>query len=560
MTKKNFILFIKSNKQSLPAIVIPVMAVFLLALTPIFEKPFSKIMSVATYLTWHNLFELSSIIACMAIYLISYYTYDQTRSLRAILLGNMMLVAGIIDVFHMLSYKGMPAFFIENLTANRATTFWIAARLISGAGFLAVSLLSDEKKCSIKKEYFTAAAFLTAILVFITATWFPSYLPVMYIEGIGLTTAKKLLEYFIMLMLVIASSGYLYKSVKKQDKMFLVMFYAMLISVLSEFAFTIYIDVYGIYNYSGHILKVVSMFAIFRAIFLKNVKSPYIALSNAQKALRDYADNLDRIVEQRTRQLKVINARLMEDLEYARDIQKSMLPVYLPDTSQIGFSAVYLSAERLSGDFYDVFKLDETNIGFYLCDVSGHGVPAAMLTVFLKQCVDSIVEADRHKGTISSPSCVLQKVYDAFNQSNFKDNVYIVLICLLYNTVEKRLIYSSGGLNEAPLLVHANGEAEEIEISGFPICKLKEVYTTPFMEFELPVKSGDRLYLYTDGLVEAQNIQKQQYSPDRLKQFLREHKDKSLNELTAMVSKELHDFSAGEKLNDDVTLLAVEIR
>ncbi len=560
MTKKNFILFIKSNKQILSAIIIPFTAILFLALTPVFEEPFSKIMSVATYLTWHNLFELSAIIAGIAIFLISFYTYDLTRSLRAIILGNMMLAASILDAFHMLSYKGMPAFFIENVTANRATTFWITARLISGLGFLSVSILSNERKCSVKKGYFTAAAFLTAILVFITATWFPSYLPVMYIEGTGLTMIKKLLEYFIMLMLIIASAGYLYKSVKNRDKMYLIMFCALLISVLSEFTFTIYIDVYGIYNYAGHIIKVVSMFMIFHAIFSKHIRAPYFALSNAQKALKAYADNLDGIVEQRTRQLKIINKRLMEDLEYARDIQKSMLPVYLPDTAKIGFSSVYLSAERLSGDFYDVFKLDENNIGFYVCDVSGHGVPAAMLTVFLKQCVDSIVEADRHKGTTSSPSCVLQKVYDAFNQSNFKDDVYIVLIYLIYNTVEKKITYSSGGLNEAPLLVHANGEAEEIEISGFPICKLREVYTTRFTEFDLPVNSGDRLYLYTDGLVEAQNIQKQQYSQNRLKQFLRENNNKSLNELTAIVSKELHGFSSGEKLKDDVTLLAVEIR
>ena len=517
-------------------------------------------MSVATYLTWHNLFELSGIVACIAIFLISYYTYDQTKRLRAILMGTMMLAIGILDMFHMLSYKGMPAFFIENITANRATTFWIAARLISGAGFLTVSLLPEAKKSTIKKEYFTVAALLTAISIGIAATWFPSYLPVMYIEGVGLTTTKKLLEYFIMLMLIIASFGFMSKFKRKQEKMFLLMFYAMLVSVLSEFAFAIYVDVYGIFNYSGHILKFISMFMVFRAIFVKNIKAPYFALKNAQRALKDHADHLDKTVEQRTRQLKVINARLMEDLEYARDIQKSMLPVYLPDTPHIGFSSVYLSAERISGDFYDVFKLNESNLGFYVCDVSGHGVPAAMLTVFLKQCVDSIVEADRHIGAISSPSSVLQKVYDAFNQSNFKDNVYIVLIYFIYDIVEKRLICSSAGLNEAPLLIHSNGEIEEIEVSGFPICKLKEVYSNPFTQSNLSVNSGDRLYLYTDGIVDAQNSHKQHYSPERLRQFLREHCDVPLTELTEMISEELHDFSSGEKLHDDITLLAVEIR
>lgn len=560
MDVKKFFLYIKSNKQILPALIIMSIAVLLLAFTPMLEEPFSRIMSVATYLTWHNLFEMAGVIACMAIFLVAYYTYNQTNRLRTILLGNMLLTAGILDVFHMLSYKGMPAFFTENMEANRATTYWIAARLISGAGFLITSLLTDEIKCTVKRGYFTAASLLMAFSVFITVTYFPSFLPVMYIEGSGLTTIKKLLEYFIMLLLIIASIGYFHSFFKKQDKISLTMFYALLLSVLSEFAFSIYLDVYGIYNYAGHILKFVSMFIIFRAIFAKNVQAPYIELTTAQNALRDYADNLDRTVEQRTRQLKAINSRLMEDLEYARDIQNSMLPIVLPDTPEIGFSAVYLPAERLSGDFYDVFKLDDSNMGFYVCDVSGHGVPAAMLTVFLKQCVDSVVETDRQKGTISSPSSMLQQVYEAFNHSNFKDDVYIVLIYCIYNIFEKSLIYSSAGMNEEPILINENGRVNEITISGFPICKLKGVCTVTYSDFDLPVTNGDRLYLFTDGLVEARSKDKQQYSTDRLKQLLQKVGSESLAAQAVMISDDILQFAAGNRLNDDVTLMAIEIR
>ena len=560
MIIKKCYLFLKSNKKVLPAPITLSIAVLILVVAPLLDSPFKRIVSIATFLTWHNLFELISIVACLAIFLVAYYTYNQTNRLRTILLGNMLLAAGIIDVFHMLSYKGMPEFFVENTTANRATTFWIAARLITGTGFLIASLLADDIKCNIKKHYFAMAAFLTAFAVFIAATYFPLYLPAMYIEGSGLTTIKKLLEYFVMLMLIVAAAAYLYSFVKKRSIMSFTMFCALLLSVLSEFAFTIYIDVYGIYNYEGHILEFVSLFMIFRVIFVKNVQALYIEMIAAQKELKDYADNLDGIVEQRTRQLKIINGRLMEDLEYARDIQNSMLPVFLPDTPEIEFSAVYLSAERLSGDFYDVFKLDENNIGFYVCDVSGHGVPAAMLTVFLKQCVDSIVEADRHKGTISSPSSILQQVYDAFNNSNFKDDVYIVLVYAVYNTVEKKLVCCSAGLNEAPLLLNNNGEVKEIDISGFPICKLKEVYTVAYSDFDLPVKSGDRLYIYTDGLVEARNSEQQQYSKDRLKKLLEEQCNSALAEQCAMITDAIIDFSEGKKLMDDATMLAVEIR
>ena len=560
MVIKKFLLFLKSNKKFLPGPIMLSIAVLLLLLTPILEKPFSRIMSVATYLAWHNLFELTGIISCLAIFLVVYFTQNQTNKRKTIILGSMMLAAGIIDVFHMLSFKGMPAFFIENTSANRATTFWVIARLITGACFLIASILTDDKKSSVKRGYFLATALLTAITVFIAVTYFPIYLPVMYVEGIGLTKIKKLLEYFIILMLLIASAIYLHNFLKKQDKMLLNMFCALQLSALSEFAFTMYKDVYGIYNYAGHILKFLSFYLVFMTVFVKNVQAPYIALISAQKALKDYANNLDRIVEQRTKQLKVINGRLMDDLEYARGIQKSMLPMFLPNTPEIGFSAVYLSAERLSGDFYDVLKLDDSHIGFYVCDVSGHGVPAAMLTVFLKQCIDNIVEMDKHKDIISSPSCMLQQVYEAFNHSNFKDNVYIVLIYSIYNLIEKRLTYSSAGMNEVPLLINSNGDVNEIDISGFPICKLKDVYTVTYSEYDLPVKSGDRLYLYSDGLVEARGRDGQQYSTDRLKQLLQKYCNKALDEQAAMITEDLIDFSAGEKLKDDVTLLAIEIK
>lgn len=560
MTKDKLLHFVKTNKKLLPAPIMLSVAVLMLAITPIFEEPFSRVMNVATYLTWHNLFEIMAIIACMAISLVAYFTYNQTGRLRTILLGSMLFSSGILDIFHMLSFKGMPAFFIENTSANRATTFWIAARLISSAAFLIASLLTDDKKSTIKKNYFMGAALLLSLAVFIMATWFPSYLPAMYIEGIGLTLTKKLLEYFIMLMLIIAAINFLRRFLKEWDRMLFITCCALLFSMLGEFTFTLYVDVYGIYNYAGHILRFVSLFIVFRAAFVKNVQAPYVALSAAQKELKDYADNLDRIVEHRTRQLKVINGRLLEDLEYARDIQESMLPVFLPDTPEIGFSSVYLSAERLSGDFYDAFKLDESHIGFYVCDVSGHGVPAAMLTVFLKQCIDSIVEADRHKGIISSPSCVLQQVYDAFNHSNFKEDVYIVLIYSIYDTIEKKLVYSSAGMNETPLLINENGDADEIEISGFPICKLKDVYSITFSEFDLPVKPGDRLYIYTDGLVEARNSDKQQFSVERLKQLLQKHCNKALKEQAEMIKDDIINFSAGKILKDDITLLAVEIR
>lgn len=550
--------FIQSNKQQLPPLITVILSIPLLVFARFFESPFGKLVSVATFLTWHNLLELSMSVAYISIFLVSIYSYHQTRQLRTILIGSMLLAAGILEACHMLSYKGMPSFFIENATSNRATTFWIVSKLIYALAFLIGSNIPSNIMSKVNGLYFSITALLISAVIFITATWYPAFLPTMYVEGQGLSDLKIILEYVVMLMLLVAAAVYFRNAIKYRDKMQIFMSCALILGMLSEFAFTVYVSVYDIYNYIGHMLGIISLFMAFRMNFARNVLAPYIALKAAQKELREYADNLDRTVEHRTSQLKMINIKLLEDLEYARGIQKSLLPVFLTDTREIWFNAVYLPTERISGDFYDVFRLDERHMGFYISDVSGHGVPAAMLTVFLKQCIDNIVEADRRKGTLSSPSAMLNQVYDAFNHSNFRDDVYIVMIYCIYDMVEKRLSCSSAGMNVMPVLMDAEGNIRDLYMRGFPICKLKGICTAEFPKLEFAVNHGDRLYLYTDGLTEARNRSGQSYTGERLKQFLADSRNKTTCEQASLLTDDLMDFFAGQKADDDVTLLAVE--
>jgi sigma-B regulation protein RsbU (phosphoserine phosphatase) len=552
--------FIESNRQLLPSILILIASLFLLIFARLLEPVLEKIMNITTFLAWHNLFEISMVIAYFAIFLVTYYAYEQTHRLRTILIGSMLLAAGILEALHMLSYKGMPTFFIENTSSNRATTFWILSKLFFSLAFLVGGNISDTIKCTISKIYFFLVPLLISLIIFITVTWYPAFLPAMFVEGYGLTPIKIHLEYLVMLMLLIAAIVYFRNSYKYHDNLLRIISCALILGMFSEFAFTEYVNVYDINNYIGHLLGVCSLFMAFRMTFARNVLAPYIALTAAQEALSRHAENQERTIEQRTGQMKLMNNKLLEDLEVARGIQKSLLPVFLPDTEEISFNAVYLPTDRLSGDFYDVFNLDEQHIGFYVCDVSGHGVPAAMLTVFLKQCVDNIVETDRFKGTLSSPSVLLRQVYDAFNHSKFKDDVYIVLIYCIYDRDEKKLTCSSAGMNVMPLLESYAGNISKVEMKGFPICKLSDVCTAEFNDYDVRVQNGDRLYLYTDGLSEARNSEGAVYTESRLMKLLAENRGRKLFELSSLIMDDLIDFSDGKKMEDDVTLLAVEFR
>lgn len=548
-----------SNSIIAPTLAI-LISIVLVVFAPVYEDYFVSIISIPGFLSWHSLLEIAGSIAYLAIFLVSFYTYKQEHSVKAIVVGSLLMTSGIIDVFHLLSYKGMPEFFIPNITANRATTFWIAARLISAAAYMASAVIHNDSKSKVSEHWFTVAAISVSLAVFCIATYFPELLPAMYIEGDGLTFEKKMLEYFIIAVSAAAAVIYLHKYVKIKKPILYVMFAALTLSVMSEFTFTMYTDVYGICNFLGHVLKCISLFMVFRVTFSKYVLTPYTALAAAQDELRDYADNLDKLVEKRTSELKTINDILIEDLNYARDIQKSMMPSFFPNSPYISFKVLYMPAERLSGDFYDVYWLDETHIGFYVCDVSGHGVPAAMLTVFLKQCIDSFIEADRVRETISSPSEMLAQVYDAFNHTNFRDEVYIVLIYFIYDTETKKLVFSSAGMNEPPMHLCAQGRLTDIDITGFPICKLNDVYKAAYEDMELTACPGDRLFVYTDGLIEVRNDRKEQYSSERLKQLITQNSHAESEYLISSIKKDLKLFVGNNEPEDDITLMCVEFK
>lgn len=559
MKIRDFIDYLKKRKYLTLLFATVIFSYLFLECAFMFQDSFSSIMNVASFLTWHNIFETSAIVVSISIFLVSYYTYSQTGRLRTIVLGSLLLLSALVDFFHMLSFKGMPAFFTENLSANRATTFWIIGRLFAVLFFLLAVFMNKDARSKVNKNIFTLSAVILAVVILVTVTYYPGFYPAMYIEGTGLTPVKIILEYIIIFFMVIAAVNALIGYIRHNDKLSALLCGAIILSVFSEFAFVNYNQVYDIYNYLGHIYKAISYVVIFRVAFVRNVDQPYIELYEADIKLRDYAQNLDKIVEQRTRQLKVINKRLMDDLEYARGIQKAMLPGEIEENGDISFNALYFPADRLSGDFYDIFKLDEEHYAFYICDVSGHGVPAAMLTVFLKQCIDNKKDSDIENGSISLPSKVLQSVFDSFNNASFKDEMYIVLVYALYNVKTRQLAYCSAGLNTPPILVDEDGRLTELAAKGLPICKLKSVAEVNYEDSYLVLNKGDKLFFYTDGLIDAKDRDDITYGTDRLEEMLTKYSRGRGKELADALKQDLYRHITGRKIIDDITYFVLDI-
>lgn len=520
---------------------------------------FGKIMSVSVYLSWHTLLEYASIIISVCIFLIPYYAYQQHRRLRGIVIANIFLIMSIIDMFHTLSYKGMPFFLIENNTANRATTFWIISRLVGALGFVTVTLIKMNQKSRIDRRVFSGISVALTLIILGVVTYFPDLLPAMYIEGKGVTALKKILEYAIILLLIFAGARYFVQYLNKEDKISYMFVMAVIFSVFSELAFVRYYSVYDINNYLGHIYKFISYYIVFRAVFINNIQKPYLQLFEAKKELKASERNLNLLVTERTKELSEKNQKLLRDLEYAREIQKAMIPDKLPNSDKVVFEAGYYPAERVSGDFYNIFRLDEHRIGMYIGDVSGHGVPASMLTVFSYQSIKTTRELEGNRFEIIRPAKVLMNLYELYNNAHFMNDVYILVLYAIFDTRTNELIYSSAGMNAQPLIVKQSG-IWEMDIRGLPICNLMDLCKADYTDKTIQLEKGDRIFFYSDGLVELNNKQTGEYfSLENLKNILTENHGRNSADVCLEIDKQIRNFADEGSLKDDVTYFMLQV-
>lgn len=560
ITKTNKLDLLDGIKKYNKIISIFFSAIIIYIIAIVFNNEFIEIMPVASFLTWHTMFEFSSILVSFSIFTIAYFIYEESRSLNMIIFGCAFLIMSYLDMFHTLSYKGMPDFFIANDTANRATLLWIFSRLFGTLGFMLASFISTEITSHVKKERFVIVTSIFSIGLFLIITYYPNIFPVMFIEGQGLTSIKILLEYIVILALMVTFVRVttVYKRTKSnRDYLFMM---ALVLLIFSEFAFTNYGSAFDAFNYIGHFFKVIGYIILYKAIYVENLTKPYKELKITKDELKEYADNLDILVEERTEELEDLNEVLLTDIEYAKEMQQYLLPEQMPENMAVTFDAKFFVTERLSGDFYNVIKLDQDNIAIYMGDVSGHGVSAAMLTVFANQNVIQLKEKERSSGEIIEPGSVLKTIYNSFNKTNINSEKYILMFYAIYNTKTKCLTYSSAGINTPPYIIKKSGEILEINVSGLPICKLGDFIDPSYDNKTVQLELGDKVLFYSDGLTEATDKNKQEYGQDKLESFLKENYNLNSTELNNAIKEDLFNhIGYGSKLMDDTTLLVMEL-
>ncbi|RKD34215.1 MASE3 domain-containing protein [Thermohalobacter berrensis] len=539
------------------------LCVILILLLNVTEELTHNILSKDTYEILHFFSDLLSIFVSFSVFAVLYYTYEEFNSLRNIILSQAFLITGILEVFYLFFYKEIFSFTPKD-ALQYEILFWLLSRLIMTSGIFTTSIIEKRKKVYIKKEVFLFSSLvITSIFLLITSFTF-SYIPQLVNVGQGPTIYSLLIEYLIISLLLIASFTYIKEYFLYKNKLICIFVIALILGVFTEVSYTLFSNLYDIYIIIAHFFKVLSYYVIFHTLFLANIKMPYRKLENMKNKVDDYAHNLEDLVNEKTEKLvkanlrlQNVNKKMIADIEAAKSIQQALLPNKSVKYKGVSFYSEYIPCERLSGDFFNYFKIDEENIAAYIVDVSGHGLSAAMLTIFLDRSLRIKEGYYGGKYSILEPKEVLTILYEVFNNSNFPDETHIVMIYGIYNIRTKTFKYSSAGHN-CPLIKISENNGVEIldENRGFPICKLGKFYKPTYKNYEINLNKNDKLLFFTDGLTELKN--REIYTLEKLLHLLKNNKNLDSEELIKLISKDLFKYKNPNFLEDDITFFIME--
>ena len=256
------------------------------------------------------------------------------------------------------------------------------------------------------------------------------------------------------------------------------------------------------------------------------------------------------IVRARLTEAFLEKQRIEESLKLAADIQMGMLPSTFPafpERNDFDLFAGIIPAKEVGGDFYDFFLVDKKHLCFVIGDVSGKGIPAALFMALTKTQIKASSSRRR------TPGDVLFRANNDLCHEN-ESGMFCTLFYGIMNMETGEVTYANAGHNP-PYIINKSGEPVQIETTGGIALGVMEE-----MEFEsatFTASKGDSIFLYTDGVNEAMNEADEEYSYERLEDYLKEN---STGSITDMVNKNLEsvkEFAGTAPQSDDITVLAL---
>ena len=247
-------------------------------------------------------------------------------------------------------------------------------------------------------------------------------------------------------------------------------------------------------------------------------------------------------------QLTLMRQSMEQELRLARSIQQASLPKDMPLLDGWQFTPYYQPAREVGGDFYDIFELEDSRVGVAVGDATGKGMPAALAVSATSSMLRAVAQA---LGS-SSPGEVLSRVNETL-VARIPTNMFVTCFYCILDPKSVRLSYANAG-HDLPYL-RRNGEAEELMARGMPLGLMPGM---GYEEKQIVLERGDRVFFYSDGLVEAHAPNSEMFGFPRLRELVAEHggEERSLEE--ALLEKLYAFVGESWEQEDDITLLTLE--
>ena len=262
------------------------------------------------------------------------------------------------------------------------------------------------------------------------------------------------------------------------------------------------------------------------------------------------SNDINSTVDTLKRYIADAEARIDAELAFAKAIQHSAMPSVFPPypgRREFDIHAAMYTAKEVGGDFYDFYFIDEDTLVFLVADVSGKGIPAAMFMMRSKTLIKSCAESGMS----------VEEVFTMANEKLCEGNeagMFVTAWMGVLNVKTGCLFFANAGHNP-PLLRHADGSFEYLKTrAGFVLGGMEGIR---YRKNELQLQSGDVIYLYTDGVTEATDVENQLYGEERLRTLMNERQESGAQAICEAVKADMDAFVGEAEQFDDITMLCL---
>jgi len=257
---------------------------------------------------------------------------------------------------------------------------------------------------------------------------------------------------------------------------------------------------------------------------------------------------------QAARELEREAERVQGEINTTREIQAHLLPAKIPQLPGFDIFQAYISAKEVGGDYFDYIPVDRENLGIVVADVSGKGLPGAMVMAQTRAVLRMIATGNTSaSGTLSQVNAVIAR--------DIKRGMFVTMIYGILNVRQKTLTVASAGHNPMVLLRARTGQVELVNPAGIALGFDKgPIFNRTIKEQTLQLYKGDQVVLYTDGVVECMDVKHEEYTDERFYRWVQTNaREKKSRDVVNGLIKELESFRGEAEPHDDITVVTVRV-